>query len=69
MDEYKNFRVLRQVSEGTQTIHVVLKVRLEFFRSHVEDKDQDANVLENMISLRLEVLLHESILTAAIPQW
>ena len=46
----------------------MLQVHLELFRGDIEDEDQHAHVLEDMVSLRLEVLLHEAILAAAIPQ-
>jgi len=46
----------------------VLEVDLELLRGDVEDEDEHADVLEDVIALRLKVLLHEAILTTTIPQ-
>ena len=68
MDQYKDLGILRKVSQGTQTVNVVIKVDLELLRRDIEDEDQHSYILEDVVSLRLKVLLHKAILTATIPQ-
>ncbi len=68
MNEDKNLSILRKVSESTETTFVVIKVNLELFRSDIENKDEHSYVLKDVISLRLKVLLHEAVLTTAIPE-
>ena len=69
MNEDKNFSILRKVSESTETTFVVIEVNLELFRSDIENKNEHSHVLKDVISLRLKVLLHEAVLTTAIPEW
>ena len=45
------------------------QVFVALLTSHVKHKDQHFYILENVLPLRLEVLLHEKILTTAIPKW
>ena len=68
MDQYEDLGILRKVSQGTQTVNVVIKVDLELLRRDIEDEDQHSYILEDVVSLRLKVLLHEAILTTTIPQ-
>lgn len=40
----------------------------ELFARHLENIDQDLHVFEDVLSLTLEELLHEHVLTTAIPE-
>jgi len=68
VNENEDFGILRQVSQRTQTIDVVLQVDLELFGCHVENENEHAHILKDMVSLRLEVLLHEAVLSTTVPQ-
>lgn len=67
VNENEDFGILRQVSQRTQTIDVVLQVDLELFGCHVEDENEHAHILKDVVSLRLEVLFHEAVLSTTIP--
>ena len=68
VDEDEDLGVLREVGQRAQAVHVVLQVDLELLRGHVEDENEHADVLEDVVSLRLEILLHKSVLATTIPQ-
>lgn len=51
VDQYKDSCVLREVSKRIQAVLVVLQIDIEFFGGDIEDKNEDANVLENVVSL------------------
>lgn len=59
----------REVTEGLETVlelrHVV---PLEVLARHVKDVDEHLHVLEDVLSLAVEDLLHEEILATAIPE-
>ena len=46
----------------------MIKVDRELLGCDIEHEDEDADVLEYVIPLRLEVLLHKLVLTTTIPQ-
>ena len=59
----------RQLLEGVQAafeLHHIFPV--EVLRGDVEDVDQDLDVLEYVLPLALEKLLHKKILASAIPE-
>ena len=68
MNENKNLGVLRQVVEGFKTANVVIEINLELLGGDIENKDEHADILEDVVSLWLKVLLHKAILTTAIPE-
>ena len=68
MDEDEDLGILREVRQRAQAVHVVFEVDLELLRRHIKDKNEHADVLEDVVSLRLKVLFHEPVLTATIPQ-
>ena len=51
-----------------ETVFVIGEVSTKIFASNIEYVDEDLHVLENMLSLGLEVLFHKQILATAIPQ-
>ena len=46
----------------------MLEVDLELFRGDIEYENENTDVLEDVVSLTLKVLLHEAVLTTTIPQ-
>lgn len=68
MNENKNLGVLRQVVEGFKTANVVIEINLELLGGDIEHKDEHTDILEDVVSLRLKVLLHKAVLTTAIPK-
>jgi hypothetical protein len=46
----------------------VLDVTVNILRGNVKDKDEHLNVLENVFTLGLEVLLHKHVLTTTVPK-
>ena len=45
------------------------QISWEVLRCDVKDENENLYVLENMISLRLKILLHKHVLTTTVPQW
>ena len=54
----------QRVHAGLELLHVLLAVG----RLDVEDVDQHLHVAEDGVLLRLEVVVHEGVLAAAVPQ-
>lgn len=46
----------------------MIQITDKLFGGDIKDKDQHLNILENVLPLRLEVLLHEHVLTTAVPE-
>lgn len=51
MNENKNLGVLRQVVEGFKTANVVIEINLELLGGDIENKDEHADILEDVVSL------------------
>ena len=68
VDEHEYLGVLAEICQRTQAVNVVLQVDLELLGGHIEDENEHAHVLKDVVSLRLKVLLHEPVLPAAIPE-
>ena len=59
----------RELLKGIQAISKLSHIMsLEVFACHIKNIDQNFNILEDMLSLTLEKLLHEKVLTSAIPK-
>lgn len=68
VNENEDFGTLREVSKSIEAVDVVIEVDLELLGCDIEDKNEHSHVLEDMVTLRLKVLLHEAVLTTTIPK-
>lgn len=68
MNQAKNFSFRGQVSQSIKAVFVILKLSIEVLAGNVKDIDEHLHVLEDIFSLRLEILLHEQILSTTVPQ-
>ena len=68
MDKAENLGLRGEISQSVEAVLVVLELSIEVFTSDVEDIDEYLHILENVFSLRLEILLHKEILATAIPE-
>ena len=68
VNQAKDLCLLRQVIESVEAVLVVREIACEVLAGHVEHVNQHFYVLENVLPLTLEVLLHEQVLSSAIPQ-
>jgi hypothetical protein len=64
--EYLSLR--GKISQSVEAVLVVLELSIEVFACDVEDVDENLHILENVFSLRLEILFHKEILATAIPE-
>lgn len=68
MHEAEDLGALGEVTQSTQAGLVVLEIVHKLLACDVKHENKHFHVLENVLTLRLEVLLHEHVLTAAVPQ-
>lgn len=68
MYEAEHLGVRAVLNDRLQAALVVVHVALQFSRFNVEHVDEHLDVPEDALSLRLKVVLHERLLTAAVPQ-
>ena len=68
MYEAEYLCVSRVFPDGFETRLIILNVLLHLSTLHVEHVDQHGDVLKYIIPLRGEVVLHERLLSTAIPQ-
>lgn len=66
--ETEDFGVGRVVQYGLQAGLVVVHVSVQLPALYIEDVDKDGDIPEDVVFLRLKVLLHERLLPATVPE-
>lgn len=63
MDQREDHRSRRVLFQGGDDGCIGVEVTVDFSRFDVEDVDEDLGIAEDVFSLRVEVRVHEGILT------
>ena len=68
VNQAENLGFGRELAESSDAVFKLLHILLVVFGGHIEHVNQNLNVLENVVSLALEELLHKGILSSAVPK-